>query len=161
MELSEYVTMLRGELASITRVAGEDVARSAEMISQALESSVRLTLLDVLTAAAAEITSRLDDAVVEVRLAGGEASFVVQATAPSEPDEPGPADADDAGVARVTLRLSENVKSSIDAAAAADGVSVNTWLVRAARRALDAPTGRTTSPFRRGLGQRITGTARS
>lgn len=161
MELSEYVAALRAELTSITRVGGEDVVRAAEMLSQALESSVRLTLLDVLSAAAAEVTSRLDDTVVEVRLAGGEASFVVQSTAPSAPYEPGPGEADDAGVARVTLRLSEGLKSIVEAAAAAEGVSVNTWLVRAARRALDTGGGRTTSAPRRGIGQRITGTARS
>jgi HicB family len=163
MELSEYVTMLHGELTSISRVAGEDAARAAEMISHALESSVRLTLLDVLSAAAAEITARLEDTAVEVRLVGGEPSFVVQATAPPGPDEPGQAaagDADDAGVARVTLRLSEGLKASVEAAAADAGVSVNTWLVRAARRALDAPAGRTT-PLFRGPGQRIRGTARS
>src|SRR6266700_7242803 len=146
MELSEYVAMLRGELAAITRVAGEDAARAAELMTHALEPSVRLTLLEVLSAAAADITSRLDGAVVEVRLAGGEPSFVVQQAPDVPPEPPAPAgdgEADDTGLARVTLRLPESVKARVETAAAEAGVSVNTWLAKAARRALDAPGGRT------------------
>ena len=80
MELSDFVGKLRRELASITRFAGEDVARAAELLTEVLDSSVRLVLLDVLSAAAAEITARLDDTVVEVRLANGEPAFVVTTT---------------------------------------------------------------------------------
>ena len=91
MELSEYTGVLRGELAAITRFASEDVARAGQMLAEALDSSVRLTLLDVLSAAAAEITAHLDETVVEVRLAGGEPSFVVSSMQPAEPAEPAPA----------------------------------------------------------------------
>ena len=68
MELSDYVEKLRGELTSITRFAGEDVARAAELLTETLESSVRLTLLDVLSAAAADITARLGDTAVRFGL---------------------------------------------------------------------------------------------
>ena len=37
---------------------------------------------------------------------------------------------------RISLRLSEALKSDVEAAAKADAVSVNTWLVRAAGHAL-------------------------
>lgn len=167
MELSEYATSLRAELAAITRVAGEDVSRAAELLTGALEPSIRLTLLDVLSAAAAEITERLEDTVVEVRLAGGEPSFVVQTSgpevpAPPEPPAPpaAPADQADDGTARVTLRLQESLKARVEAAAASEGVSVNTWLTRAVRLALEAPAGGTPQPPRRGPGRRITGFAR-
>ena len=82
MELKDYSDALRGELASITRFANEEVARAGQMLAEALDSSVQLALLDVLSAAAAEITSELDDIVVEVRLAGGEPTFNVSHTAP-------------------------------------------------------------------------------
>jgi hypothetical protein len=166
MELSEYAAALRAELTAITRVAGEDVNRAAELLTGALEPSIRLTLLDVLSAAAAEITDRLEDTVVEVRLAGGDPSFVVLTTGPEVPEEPGPAptagEAADDGTARVTLRLQESVKARAEAAAAAEGVSVNTWLTRAVRRALDAPAGGAAQQQRRGPGpgRRITGFAR-
>jgi hypothetical protein len=162
MELSGYASELRGELASITRFANEEVARAGQMLAEALDSSLRLTLLDALSAAAAEITADLDDAVVEVRLAGGEPTFVVSHTEteapPAEPQAPD-GGADDSGSARIRLRLPDVLKTRIEAAAAADGLSVNAWLVRSAGWALDraAPPPRSS---RRGPGQRITGYAR-
>jgi predicted HicB family RNase H-like nuclease len=163
MELSEYTGVLRGELAAITRFASEDVARAGQMLAEALDSSVRLTLLDVLSAAAAEITAHLDDTVVEVRLAGGEPSFVVSSAQPAE--SAGPAAAtespDETGTVRVTLRLSDALKVRVEAAAASESLSVNSWLVHAVIRALDGPGPSAAPPrSRRGVGQRITGYAR-
>jgi predicted DNA binding CopG/RHH family protein len=163
MDMSEYVATLRRELALITRFAGDDVARAAEMLTEAMEPSVRLTLLEVLSAAAAEITTRLDDAVIEVRLSGTDADFVVSQTAddllsePAEPAAPAAEGADD--MARVTLRLSEPLKARVEAAAAAAGMSVNAWLIRSINRALDPPPGRP-GRARTGVGQRFTGYAR-
>jgi hypothetical protein len=161
MDLSEYVATLRRELATITRFATDDVARAAEMLTEAMESSVRLTLLEVLSAAAAEITTRLDGAVIEVRLAGSDADFVVTLTPDDLAPEPaGPAAPDSPDdVARVTLRLSEQLKTRAEASAAAAGLSVNAWLVRAISQALDAPASRP-GHGRLGVGQRFTGYAR-
>jgi hypothetical protein len=163
MEMSEFVSKLRGELASITRFAGDDVTRAAELLTEAMDSSVRLVLLDVLSAAAADITARLGDTSVEVRLADGEPTFVVM-TAPPEDEyaqaQASPADAEP-GTARLTLRLPDSVKAKVEAAAARDSVSVNTWLVRAANRSLEAPGRNRSSAGRRGPGQRITGYAKS
>ena len=164
MELSDYVGKLRRELASITRFAGEDVARAAELLTEALDSSVRLILLDVLSAAADEITARLGDTVVEVRLADGEPAFVVTTAPPEgEYDEPAAALAAEGepGTARLTLRLPDSLKARVEAAAARDGVSVNTWLVRAAGRALETPARGRQATGRWSPGQRITGYARS
>jgi HicB family len=168
MDLSEYAESLRRELTSITKFAGEDIARAAEMISETLDSSIRLALLDVLSAAAEEITAGLDGPTIDVRLTGTEPEFVVSMPhglddATTEPADTG----DDAGSARITLRLSESLKARAEAAAASAGVSVNTWLIRAIGRALEtAPTGqRPRPPFpppgRKGPGKRYTGFARS
>src|SRR5215469_3471745 len=158
MELSGFAGKLRGELASITRFAGEDVARAAELLTEALDSSVRLVLLDVLSAAAAEITARLDDTVVEVRLADGEPAFVVT-TAPPEREydqaAAAPAAEGEPGTARLTIRLSESLKARVEAAAARDGTSVNACLVHTPARALEAPA-RGRQAGRWGPGQRIT-----
>jgi hypothetical protein len=162
MDLSEYAESLRRELLAITRFAGEDVTRAAEMLAESLDSSVRLALLDVLSAAAEEITAGLDGAVIDVRLSGLEPEFVVtlhqNATA-----EPAPADAgDDASQARITLRMPEGLKTRVESAAAGSGASVNTWLVRAVSRALDAPPGGGPSAKpRSSIGKRYTGFARS
>jgi hypothetical protein len=52
-----------------------------------------------------------------------------------------PADADEGGTSRITLRLPERLKPRIDEAAGRAGLSVNAWLVRviAAALAPDAP----------------------
>jgi hypothetical protein len=166
MDLTEYTEMLRREVASVTRFGGEEIARTAEMLADAMDSSVRLTLLEVLSAAAAEITTSLDGAVIDVRLAGGEPEFVVT-TPPTEPDIPPPGapgpDAGDAAddMTRITLRLSGPLKARVDGAAAAAGLSVNAWLVRAISGALDAPGGSPTRSQRGpGIGSRFTGYAR-
>lgn len=169
MELSQYVEGLQRELGSLTRFAPDNIAEVAQRLAEALDSSVRLTLLDVLSAAAAEITTKLDETVIDVRLSAGEPEFVVT-TVPdrhAEP-EPGPAPdltADEAGTARVTLRLSEALKGRVEERAAAEGLSVNSWLAHAAIRALDGQSssggGRRSQQSRSGIGQRITGYARS
>jgi predicted HicB family RNase H-like nuclease len=75
-----------------------------------------------------------------------------------EEEQPAPAvpsAADDAAAARITLRLPEALKGSVEAAAAREGVSVNTWIVRALSREVSAPV--------RGprIGSRLTGFAKS
>jgi len=168
MELSEYIENLRQEVAAVTRVAGEDVARAGQMIAEALDSSIRLTLLDVLSGAAAEVTSRLEDTAVELRLSSGNPTFVV-VHAPREHPPPSPPAAgpgrgegeEETGTSRVTLRLPDGLKARAEAAAARDGLSLNAWLVRAASRALDDPPASGPPSSRRGPGQRITGFARS
>jgi HicB family len=163
MDLSEYTESLRRELVGITRFAGEDITRAAEMLAESLDSSVRLALLDVLSAAAGEITSRLEGAVVDVRLTGMEPEFVVTVST-DERDEPSAdvpeAGADDAGQTRLTLRMPESLKARVEAAAAASGQSVNAWLVRAVSRALERSSGRGSKP-RVMPGKRYSGYARS
>lgn len=167
MELSPYVEGLRRELASLTRFAPDEVAKLAGQLADALDSSVRLTLLDVLSAAAAEITEQLDATVIDVRLSGGEPEFVITAVHPQH-DEPTTGSSqepttDEAGTARVTLRLSEGLKVKIEAQATASGQSVNAWLAHAAIRALETVgQGPPPGPQRsRTGGHRITGYARS
>ena len=60
---------------------------------------------------------------------------------PGGEDEPEPVAAvpeadDDGGTWRVTLRMPESLRSPVDAAARAEGLSVNAWLVRAVASAL-------------------------
>ena len=57
-------------------------------------------------------------------------------------DEIADALADDVSTSRTTLRLPDQLKARVDQAAAADGISVNAWLVRAIGDALDSKTRR-------------------
>jgi hypothetical protein len=169
MELSQYVEGLRRELGTLTRFAPAEVVQLADQLAEALDSSVRLTLLEVLSAAAAEITEHLDETVIDVRLNAGEPEFVVTAVATPAPEpaaspagDPG---TDDAGTARMTLRLSEPLKARIEAQASASGMSVNSWLAHAAIRALEQrpedPIKGATSALKIRVGQRISGYVRS
>lgn len=97
------------------------------------EAALRLMLLDALSEAADEITRELAPGSVELRLRAGEAEFVVSppAAEPAEPAAPEPPEIEEAATARINLRLPERLKESVEAAAARERLSVNSWLVRA------------------------------
>jgi hypothetical protein len=136
MQLEPHVEALRAELASLASLGDEQVATAAERLSQALSSTLGLRLLAVLSEAALEVSSQLPSGHVEIRLAGHEPSlvFVEAEDAPSAPS------AEDGLTARITLRLPDSLKTSLEAAATREGVSVNTWIVRALARGLSSAT---------------------
>jgi len=152
MDLTPYVESLRHDLAAAAAAGTEEARRLAEMLAAALDPAVRLVVVDALSAAAAEVTEALQGTTVEVRMHGREPRIVVTAAEP-EPPPAGPVPDEAEGTARVTLRLPESVKTRVEAAAADDSLSVNTWLVRAVVRALDRPPGPR-------VGRRLTGYAR-
>jgi hypothetical protein len=126
---------------------------------------VRLTLLEALSSAADEITRDLAPGSVELRLRGREPDFIV--TPPPTDDSfagsaavapPPVADADDGAMARINVRLPEQLKARIEEAAAREKTSVNAWLARAAAAALDAS--RPVSRGRIGSNQQFTGWVR-
>lgn len=128
MELDPYIDALRTQLG-VEAEAGAAV--------------VRLALLEVLSDAADEITREVAPGSVELRLRGGSPEFVVNL--PAEHEAPAaqapPAADDDSAMVRINLRLSEQLKASIEVAAGAERMSVNAWLVRAASAALAGGTG--------------------
>ena len=153
MQTTPYVDALLADLEAMASLGDEAVADAAQRLSQTLRASAGLRLLDLLGEAALEVSGQLPTGHVEVRLAGQEPSLVY---VEDEPLSPTPAaSAEDAASARITLRLSESLKASVEAAAAREGVSVNTWIVRALGRAATAPT-----TVRRS-GRRLTGYAES
>jgi hypothetical protein len=150
MDLTPYVDNLRRDLADAASVGGDDARALAERLTGALEAAVRLALLDALSAATDEITRDLAPGSVELRLRGREPNFVVTPPPTDHPvdgvtarvDPPALTDADDGAAARISLRLSEQLKSRIEEAAGRDGISVNAWLVRAAAAAAQATDAR-------------------
>jgi len=140
MELGTYVTELQSQLVAAAENGNEETRAAAERLSSGLDAATRLVLLDALSAAAGEITRDLAPGSVDLRLRGREIEFVVSAAAPdSDPDDRPSAsvDLDEASTSRTTLRLPDGLKAQVDEAAAADGVSVNTWLVRAIAAGLE------------------------
>ena len=171
MNLSTYVDSLRQQLAIAADAGGDEARALAERLTAPLDSATRLVLLDALSVAADEITRELAPGAVEVRLRGGEPTFVVTPP-PSEEQYEEPTttryssavpagdagDADDAGTSRLNLRLPENLKARIEEAARAEGLSLNAWLIRAATAALVPESGSQRS--RSTGGERYTGWVR-
>jgi hypothetical protein len=125
MQIDGYVQALRDDLVRVAAVGDESTARAAELLAVALESSLGRRLQEALGEAALELSSQLDSGRIEVRIAGGDPELVLVKDDDGAVAEP----ADEAFTARITLRLPETLKAHLEAAAARDGVSVNTWLV--------------------------------
>jgi HicB family len=150
MELQGFVRGLQSDLEQIAAVGDDSVAEAARRLSSAVGASAGLRLLDALTEAALELNSQLPSGHVEIRVAGQDPSLVYVEEAP----EAAAAGGDEELVARISLRLPQGLKAAIEVAASREGVSVNTWLVRALGRLIAGGS------ERRGPGNRLTGFAR-
>ncbi|WFN94019.1 toxin-antitoxin system HicB family antitoxin [Gordonia sihwensis] len=148
MDLDQYVDDLQRrfgaaaerDLSDAADNGVDDVRAAAERLANSMDATIRLALLDVLSAAAGEITRDLVPGSVDLRLRGREVDFVVatpRTTDDADSESAIGVDFDDTTTSRTTLRLPDVLKAQVDEAAAAEGVSVNTWLVRAVASALN------------------------
>ena len=134
MQLDGHIQAIREDLATTAGLGDEATAQAAQRLSEALASNLHLRLLDLLGEAALEINGQLDSGRVEVRLAGREPELVVVTDDASDSAQVIPGEELSE---RITLRLPEKLKASIEAAAAQEGISTNAWLVRTIARMLD------------------------
>lgn len=165
MELSPYLENLQRDLTAAAAPGGEDITRAASLLAGSLDASARLCLMEALSDAAAEITTKLSNASVEIRLRGRDADLVVTevaAEAPAPAAAPA-APTGDGEQARITLRLPEQLKEAVERSAAAEGISTNAWLVRALWAATTRPPMPPSSapPGRGNSSRRITGFAQA
>ena len=171
MNLTPYVDELREQLAIAADTGGPEAIAMAEKLATALEAATRLVLLDALSAAAGEITRSLAPGSVDLRLRGREPEFVVTPAQterigtqqPSQaqavpPPRAEPPETDEGGTTRTTLRLPDHLKVRMESAAGREGLSVNTWLIRAVTAALE-PKGQS-STRDSGGGESFTGWVR-
>jgi HicB family len=153
MDLSRYAEDIRRQLETAAEAGGPEARTMAERLVVPLDASIRLALLESLTAAADEITVELAPGSVEVRLRGRDPEFVVTLP-PADPSLGEQSEGVDTGagwpsgsavlavpgeegsIARINLRLPEHLKTQVERAADGQGLSVNAWLVRAAAAAL-------------------------
>jgi uncharacterized protein (DUF1778 family) len=142
MELQSYVTQVQAQLEAAAALGDERTQQTAAALATAAGPALRLAVLAALSAAADEITAALLDTpgtpAVAVRLDGEEVRVEVRATA----TQTTPPTGDDTDMsARISLRLSESLKTDIENAARQESVSVNSWLVRAATAKLNPAWG--------------------
>jgi predicted HicB family RNase H-like nuclease len=182
MDLRVYVDNIHRQLAIAAEAGGDEARALAERLIAPLDAAIRLTLQDVLSAAADEITRELAPGSVELRLRGRDPEFVV-ATPPidrsdddlldddraagrssrpvgAEAIAPASLEGDGDAMSRINLRMPDQLKARIEKAADREGLSVNNWLVRAATAAVERnDPGRREQPTPHGA-QRYTGWVR-
>lgn len=154
--MDPYLAALRESLATTASAGDEQLQRAAAVLSAALEPAARLTLMNALSDLAAEITAQLPDHVVEVRLDGRDVRVAVSGSASEEPPEapkpppPPPLSEESGDISRMTLRLFERLKAQAEQAAAAQGVSLNTFVSQAVQGALQGKSHHRHGPHGRG-----------
>ena len=140
MDIGRYVAQLRDDLAAAAAPGDEQTQRTAALLGAAVEPAARLALIDALSEFAAEVNAALGDRTVEVRLDGRDVRVAVSPEAVGEPAPPPPPPRgpgmDTGDISRITLRLVEQIKGQAEQAAAAQGVSLNSWVAQAVQGAL-------------------------
>ncbi len=131
-------------LSAQMRLSGEDsaVADAAEAILIGLEPAIERAVMRLAEQAAGEVDAQLPASTVGVELHEG-----VPVLAVRDAETSVTIDTDDLE-ARITLRLSENLKGMLEDAANDSGDSMNTFVVRTL----------TSKARERGTGRRFTGT---
>jgi hypothetical protein len=133
MQTAQFIEALQADVRELAQLGGDELVQAAQRLEGAVKQSATLRLIDVLTQVALEVSSQLPNGHVDVRLAGQDPELVFV----EDEEEEAPAQQGDDGLnARITLRVPEALKVAVERAAEAEGVSVNTWLVRALQRAV-------------------------
>ncbi len=157
MDLDHHVRQWGDQLAAVTALADDRTRDITAALTGAGAAAARLVLLEALSEAAGEVTEALLDApgspTVSLRLDGSRVFLDVSVATPAEAAAVAGDDGD--ASARVTVRMPERIKTDLDHAADRDGVSVNTWIVRALTGALSRTASGASAP--RHNPHRITG----
>ncbi|MCW2924584.1 MAG: histidine kinase, partial [Thermoleophilia bacterium] len=145
MHLDPYIERVQDDLRAAASLGNPELAHAVDHLARTLDASLRLSLIDAVGAAADELGAELAPDAVTVQLEDGAPRLVVHREEPGAPaplpatSVPEPMDDDDqAELARVSLRIGAALKRQVEAAAAAEHVSVNTWITRALATALQA-----------------------
>ncbi len=159
MDLGRIAEGITADLRRAGAIGGEETGRVAELLVAGVEPTVRLHLIEALHELAGELEAAAPGVAAAVRLDGGR--VLIGLTLPAV--EPAPAEGvgsagewGDDELLRLTVRLPESLKARVEQAAALAGASINSWIVSALARALEAPAGTGPHPGRR-MPRRITG----
>ena len=149
METAQFIEGLQEDLRELAQIGGDELVHAARRLEGAVKQAATLRLIDALTQVALDLSSQLPNGHIDVRLSGQDPELVYV----EEVGEEAPAPAGDDGLSsRITLRLPDSLKASVERAAESEGASVNTWIVRALQRAVSGGGGRAIRS-----GKRITG----
>jgi hypothetical protein len=137
MKMSLVVDGLRSDVISVGELGDDTVAEAADRIAELLGRSIPSRILDLLSEVAAEVSAELPEGRVEIRVAGDDVELAYVEDAPARAAGPegagggdGVGDRDRDMSARITLRLSESLKTRVEEGATREGISVNAFIVR-------------------------------
>jgi HicB family len=136
MKMSLVIEGLRSDVAAVGELGDETVAEVAERISAIVARSAPSRILDLLTEVAGEVSAELPEGRVEIRLVGDDVEFAYVDERMHTPEP----EAEQS--ARITLRLSEQLKSRVEQSAANEALSVNSWILRTLERGTSASKAR-------------------
>jgi len=130
MQLSNTVERLQEDLSKLAGLGDDAVGEAASRLAAAMDGPATMRLLELLGEAAVELSAQLSAGRVELRISGRDVELVYleEVAGPTETE------IGDERLARISLRLPEQLKANIERAAAREGVSTNAWIVRALGR---------------------------
>src|ERR1700722_18228118 len=134
MKMSLVVDSILSDVAAVGELGDGQVAEVAERIAALLARSLPTRILDVLSEMAGELSRALPQSRIDIHLDGDDVEFA------SVDDAPATSDSDADLSARITLRLSEQLKARVEESASHQGLSVNTWVVRTLERGASVAT---------------------
>jgi hypothetical protein len=134
MKMSLVIEGLRSDVMAVGELGDESVFEVAERIAAVLTRSASSRILELLSDVAAELSAELPEGRVEIHLLGDDVELAYVDERPAVPET-------DAELsARITLRLSDQLKGRVEERASHEGISVNGWILRTLERGTSTPT---------------------
>lgn len=128
MKMSSVVDGLLSDVSAVGELGDAQVVDVAERIAAVLARSLPSRILDLLSEAAGELARELPQGRVELHVGGDDVELVYV------DDDPATSETDAELTARITLRLSDQLKARVEESASRQGLSVNGWVVRTLER---------------------------
>jgi hypothetical protein len=134
MKMSSVVDVLLSDVTAVGELGDAQVANAAERIAAVLARSLPSRILDLLSEAAGELARELPQGHIDVHVGGDDVELVYVDDDPATPES-------DAELnARITLRLSDQLKARVEESASRQGLSVNGWVLRTLERGASVST---------------------
>jgi HicB family len=146
---SEFVGRVNEDLENLGELGGPEVAEVVRRLVRALEPTLRDRFLEATAQLVAELAA---DGGPEISLSLDADHLRLRAKEDDDALVPMPATGD--LTERFALRVSAQMKRDVEREATNEGISLNSWIVRALDRALAPPGRRDRTPHRlRGVGR--------
>ena len=134
MKMSSVVDGLLSDVSAVGELGDAQVVDVAERIAAVLARSLPSRILDLLSEAAGELARELPQGRVELHVGGDDVELVYV------DDDPATPETDAELTARITLRLSDQLKARVEESASRQGLSVNGWVLRTLERGASVST---------------------